>query len=238
MHNIEYDIERTERGINSLGEKFIKWPYNFFTESDAHSFLYYYFLRSAHSSLKDLYPSCDDAYKSILVHREYPTIFRFKRDEMELSSEGDRGHYDLAVLNPRFIEDHSIKTVIAKDHREVAKGTGDHLLAAVEFKFICRTPGKRMRDEIAKDAKKLYWSINLEPPQSKNAYLLVFNRHRHSSALVDDLVELSSLYPEVKMLYIESTIDHEENKKVEKYKKVVFHGAWKRQAPFLLKYSG
>ena len=54
MKELDQDIEEIERCINSLGEKFIKWPYNFFTESDAHSFLYYYFLRSAHSSLKGL----------------------------------------------------------------------------------------------------------------------------------------------------------------------------------------
>lgn len=230
METAEFDIEKLERCINSLGEKFIKWPYNFFTESDAHSFLYYYIFRSADSSLKRRYPTLDNSFKTILVHREYPTVFRYKKKEMEISPNGGRGHYDLAILNPQFVEKHSIDTVIAKDFGKTAISEGEHLLAAVEFKFIHRALDQGTRSEIKKDAKKLKWAATLEPPQSQNAYLLVFNRYRHEPTLIDDIAYWSeNKYPEVKMLYIESVID-------KKHKKTFFSDNWTYQAPFLMKY--
>ena len=230
VETAEFDIEKLERCINSLGEKFIKWPYNFFTESDAHSFLYYYIFRSADSSLKKLYPSLDEKFKTVLVHREYPTIFKYSKKDMAGPSQGGRGHYDLAILNPEFVASHSIEAVIAKDFSMAATTEGDHLLAAIEFKFIHRPLDKNMRNEIEKDAHKLNWSITLKPPQSRNAYLLVFNRYRHESALIDDLQKWSGDYPKVKMLYVESVIAKK------KYKKVVFSKGWKYQAPFLKNY--
>lgn len=227
---MEFDIEKLERCINSLGEKFIKWPYNFFTESDAHSFLYYYIFRSADSTLKKLYPTQDDQFKTVLVHREYPTIFKFSKKDMERLLHGERGHYDLVILNPGFVANHSIEEVIAKDFKRAAVSERDHLLAAIEFKFIHRALDKGQREEIDKDVKKLEWSVTLEPPQSQNAYLLVFNRHRHEPALIADIENWARDYPRVKMLYIESVFARK------KHKKVVYHGAWAFQAPFLLKY--
>lgn len=224
-----FDIEKIERCINSMGEKFIKWPYNFFTESDAHSFLYYYIFRSAHSSLKKLYPTFDEPIETVLIHREYPTIYKFLRKDMVISQKGRRGHYDLAILNPEFVANHSIDTVIAKDISKAATKENNHLLAAIEFKFICRALGKDMRSEIEKDAIKLNWSLTHEPPQSKHGYLLVFNRHREEPALIGDLEKWSDDYPQVKMLYIESVISR-------KHKRVLFCGNWKWRAPFLTKY--
>jgi len=168
--------------------------------------------------------------KTVLIHREYPTVFRYKKKEMEISPEGGRGHYDLAILNPDFMANHSLETVIAKDFAKVATSERDHLLAAIEFKFIHRALGRDMRGEIKKDAIKLNWSITLEPPQSQNAYLLVFNRYKHEPTLIADIKNWSRNYPQVKMLYVESVIAKE------KHKKVLFHGKWKNQAPFLLKY--
>ncbi|MDK2801666.1 MAG: hypothetical protein PWQ70_3285 [Clostridiales bacterium] len=87
MMDLHLEIERC---INSLGEKFLKWPFNFFTESDAHSFLYYYIFRSGSKPLKIPYPS-KDGRETVLVHREYPTSFRFRKENMELCESGDRG---------------------------------------------------------------------------------------------------------------------------------------------------
>ncbi len=225
---MEFDIEKLERCINSLGEKFIKWPYNFFTEADAQAFLYYFVSRSGDRSLKVLYPTKDKRFKTVLLHREYPTIFKFKKKEMEISPEGMRGHYDLAILNPKFVESHSMATVIAKTFGKAAKEDRDHLIAAIEFKFIYRPTSKDLSKEIEKDAKKLNWSVTLEPPQSKNAYLLVFNRYGHEPELINDLKGWSKKCPQVKMLYIESIA-------AEKHKKVIFRGDWQWQAPLLLK---
>lgn len=231
MSEEELDLEKLERCMNSLGEKFIKWPYNFFTESDAHSFLYYYMFRSAHRSLKIQYSTIDKSVKTVLVHREYPTSFRYKKKEMIVSQDGGRGHYDLAILEPRFVREHSIDTVIGKDFKKTAKSEKHHLLAALEFKFIHSPLNKNLRDEIKRDVIKLHWAVTLEPPQSQGAYLLVFNRCRHEQNLITDFYDWSeSSHPLVKMLYVESVIADK------KYKKVMFRGDWTWRAPFLLKY--
>jgi len=122
--------------INSLAEKFLKWPYNFFTESDAYSFFYYYIFRSGPKNLKLYYSTNDPAIKTVLIHREYPTSFRYRKESMKLDDTGGRGHYDLVILNPEFVAKHTIDEVIAKDYKKCCVAEQNHLLAAIEFKFI------------------------------------------------------------------------------------------------------
>jgi len=52
----DLDVSELEACINSLGEKFLKYPYNFFTESDAHSFLFYYLFRYGTRDYKTVVP--------------------------------------------------------------------------------------------------------------------------------------------------------------------------------------
>jgi len=74
-----------------------------------------------------------------LIHREYPTSFRYHKKNMQLDEQtGGRGHYDLVVLNPKFIASHTIDEVIAKDYTKCCKDKKHHLLAAVEFKLIIK----------------------------------------------------------------------------------------------------
>jgi hypothetical protein len=91
LENLDKLDSEIEKCIKSLAEKFLKWPYNFFTESDAHSFLYYYIFRSGYKLLKLFYPTKDSSIKTVLIHREYPTSFRYRKNNMELDEKGEGG---------------------------------------------------------------------------------------------------------------------------------------------------
>lgn len=199
MEDLQLSIEKC---INSLGEKFLKWPYNFFTESDAHSYLYYYIFRSGSKTLKTLYTTNDNIIETVLVHREYPTSFRFRKETMELSETGGRGHYDLVILNPEFVARHSIDEVIAKKFKRCKVDEKDHLISAIEFKFIVNPLSANIRNEIVKDFKKL--SMALDMKQARSTYLIVFNRCRPEASFIEELKKLSKTNNRVKGLYIES----------------------------------
>lgn len=199
LMNLEVSIEKC---INSLGEKFLKWPYNFFTESDAHSYLYYYIFRFGAKPLKILYKTKDKGVKTVLVHREYPTSFRFLKKTMELSETGGRGHYDLVILNPNFVGKNSKDEVIAKNFKKCKADEKDHLISAIEFKFIVNPLSANLRDEIKKDFIKLSMALNFK--QTRSAYLIVFNRCRSEDAFKEEMKELSKKDKRVKVIYIES----------------------------------
>lgn len=194
--------DEIESCINSLAEKFLKWPYHFFTESDAHSFLYYYIFRSGPKTLKQSYPTLDPTIKTTLIHREYPTSFRYLKDNMKLADKGGRGHYDLVILNPDFMIKHSIDEIIAKDYKKCCVDEKNHLQAAIEFKFITSPLSKNMREEIQKDFIKLSWAVEKE--QATHAYMIIFNRARTEKAFYDELDISSKNNPLVKGLYVES----------------------------------
>mgnify|MGYP000907714341 FL=1 len=195
--------QNLEKCISSLGEKILKWPYNFFTESDAHSFLYYYIFRYGSKEIKGFYPTKDN-HKTVLVHREYPTSFRFRKDDMKIYDDGGRGHYDLVVLNPNFIFNHNIKDVMAKEYKHCMTDCKDHILSALEFKLITKPLDKNMKDEIKKDIIKLKMAI--EQGQTQKAYCLIFNRCREESDFVQELCKWGEQNSEVKILYIETVL--------------------------------
>ena len=199
------DIEKSlDSCISSLGHKFLKWPNNFFTESDAHSFLYYYIFRSGPKDLKLFYPT-NDGSKTVLIHREYPTSFRFIKESMELDDKGGRGHYDLVVLNPDFVSNHSIKQVMAKDFKECCVNERHHLLAAAEFKLITAPISINMKSEIERDFEKLNWA--LEKGQTKYAYMILFNRCTHDVSFIDELKSYACINAGIKLIYVESLLN-------------------------------
>lgn len=227
MENATFDVEYLERCISSLGEKFIKSPYDFFTESDAHAFLYHTILNSGDSPLTALCPTCNSANETVLVHREYPTIFKYKKKDMRKpEKEGTRGHYDLVILNPKFVEEHTIDEVIAKDLKSTVLEGEDvvakyrhHLVAAIEFKFITRALDKGMKQQIEEDIVKLKWALGY--CHCQNAYLLVLNRYGCEDQYIEELGKRWKDDEEVKILYIESTICKEKNKPP-----VEYFGSW------------
>jgi len=202
MVNITVGIEKC---INSLGEKFLKWPHNFFTESDAHSFLYYYIFRSGPKELKLFYPTQNNGEKTVLIHREYPTNFRYHKKDMCLDeTTGGRGHYDLVILDPDFIANHNINEVIAQDYKNTCqKDTKNHLIAAIEFKLITKPLSNTLKDEIRKDFEKLSWAVK-EKAQARNAYLIIFNRARKEEAFGQEMKKIANDNLDVKCIYIES----------------------------------
>lgn len=199
--------QNVDKCIGILSEKFRKWPYNFFTESDAHSYLYLSFFRYGTPALKKLYQTTDHR-KSVLIHREYPTFFRYSQKELRLckldESKGTCGHYDMVVLNPDFINNHGIQQVISKDNkiRQKVNFSDNHLLAAVEFKLLHKPLTENLRDEIKKDFIKLGWA--LETKQARDAYMLIFNRYGEEKNYWQTLEELQMEHQNIKLIYQES----------------------------------
>jgi len=157
--------------INQTINKFRENPYYFFTESDIHS----YFYHALYSSYNE--ESTEDIKRIYCVHREYPTNFRYRKQDLlnDTISEpnkldgilGSRGHYDIAVLNPEFIKTiNSERDIINKDIKLVIQREKSNknfnikeLLFAIEFKYIINNSEKFVK-EVKMDNKKLLFAIN------------------------------------------------------------------------------
>jgi len=85
--------------LERLGRKFIQHSHLFYTEADMHCYLYYllYAGRTFKGSIETI-----DGRKTILLHKELPTIGTYTRDSqglLVLSQKGARGHFDIAIIN-------------------------------------------------------------------------------------------------------------------------------------------
>jgi len=95
--------------LERLGKKFIRHPHVFYTESDMHCYLYY--LLYAGRTFKGFIETSDPK-KTILLHKELPTIGRYTRNSQGLlipSQKGARGHFDIAIINPLHSERYEMK---------------------------------------------------------------------------------------------------------------------------------
>ena len=108
----------------------------------------------------------------------------------------------MVILNPDFIVNHSIEEVIAKNFQKCRVKVKDHLLAAIEFKFIVSPLSANMQAEIIKDFYKL--SMAIKQGQTKRAYLIVFNRYRPEENFIKEFKALSKFDNQVQGIYIES----------------------------------
>lgn len=212
---LDDDIEKC---IKSALEKFLKYPHNFFSESDAHCYLYYYFFRYGSNAIKRSYQTRDNM-KTVLIHREYPTRFRYEYKKKTIRlGKGSRGHYDLVVLDPAFVKTHDLSAITAKDYRKLATDQFPQLLAAIEFKLIINPLSKNIRSEIEKDFQKLRLAIKHK--QAKQGYMIIFNRSSEEKDFKDEI----SKYPRaegLKIIYIESIKDPERNYDI------LYLGNWK-----------
>lgn len=162
--------EKVWESINSTINKFREHPYYFFTESDIVSYLYHRLYSTNHEELTK------DRKRIYLVHREYPTNFRYKKSELLKEDfkepyplnkkEGDRGNYDLAILDPTFVKNaDSEEDIVNKNVRllEIRTENNEHfknskeLLFAVEFKYIINN-SKNFVNEVKMDNKKLLFA--------------------------------------------------------------------------------
>lgn len=103
-----------ERAIQKLVKEFLRDPYIFFTEADA--------VARFHQLLEEdpiigRHAQTQDGQRVSLIHREYPTFFRFsgKNPTTRLKAPASRGHYDTVVLKPEFVRAHPADTVTNRD---------------------------------------------------------------------------------------------------------------------------
>jgi hypothetical protein len=204
--------------INRTINKFREHPYYFFTESDIHS----YFYHSIYSSKYDVLTK--DKERIYCIHREYPTNFRYKKSELlkedfkkpyDLSrKEGDRGNYDIAILNPEFIENANSKEDIVNksvkllEIRTKNNKNFNELLFAIEFKYVINN-SKNFVDEVKKDNKKLLFAK--EYGSSTEAVNLVFCNvdFKYKSKLINVIENASD---KILSIFIQSYYD--DNKKI------------------------
>mgnify|MGYP000375833538 CR=1 FL=1 len=123
-----------ENAIHKLADEFAQSPYVFFTEADA--------VARFHQIL-DEEPTIGhrvqtrDGFEVSLIHREYPTFFRFsdKNPITRLGSPAHRGHYDTVILNPDFVIAHSVAAVTNRDIKAIRDESITPFQAVVEFKL-------------------------------------------------------------------------------------------------------
>lgn len=163
-----------ETALHRLVESFWEEPYRFFTESDAVAALQFWVARRPGLAQTQ---RTADGFETSLLHREYPTFFRFKKSDpsRRRGRPARRGHYDLVLINPAYIRHHETATVINRDIGDHGDLSTPPLLAAVEFKLFARgwSPG-RVRG-VEQDLGKLQLALE-SPADVSAAYLCVFQR--------------------------------------------------------------
>ena len=87
-----------------------------------------------------------DGHSVGLVHQEFPSFFK-------LQSTGRRGHYDIVVLAPRFVQERTIKS-LAKPKAGVSPAIRP-FLCVVEVKLFYEGMSKNRASSIIQDLKKL-----------------------------------------------------------------------------------
>ena len=172
-------------GIRKTINRFREKPFHYFTEADIHSSL----LNDIMSGGKGIVTKRTNNISISLVHQEYPTNYRYmkkkllkgydcKTDYKETSlnsKKGDRGNFDLAILNPEFVKtvigddiEKSMHHLISKDAKDAIernkrndKAFQEEILFAIEVKFIHyrNARNKSMIEEIIKDNEKLLLAI-------------------------------------------------------------------------------
>jgi hypothetical protein len=116
-------IGAVDQSIEELCKEFRSRPTLFYTEHDMVSFFYAILQRTlSMATARDR-----DASEHLLIHLEYPTPFRCDMGGHRFAIKGDdertpqgglyrRGHYDVVVLNPAFIKEHSYELIKAQDY--------------------------------------------------------------------------------------------------------------------------
>jgi len=157
------DIEKLVwNAVRKTINKFRDNPYYFFTESD----IITHCCQSLYCSKLEI---VKDDQRIYCIHRDYPANFRYEEEKL-LSPDfqpcagdgpGIRGSYDLAVLNPKFVEKQGIAGVLMKHVQEFEArivtdeaAIKDELLFAIEFKYTTSND-RAFETEILKDNKKL-----------------------------------------------------------------------------------
>lgn len=102
--DVKIMVDQFERTIKGLVDRFRKYPYIFYTETDMHCYLYYRLYTSG--IFNGLYKT-KEGYDTILLHKEYPTLAKYQRQvDKKLKQDPrarKRGHFDICIWNPENI---------------------------------------------------------------------------------------------------------------------------------------
>jgi len=123
-----------ETAIHTLANEFLQTPYAFFTEADAVS---HFQLVLENDPVINRKVESQDKFVTDLVHREYPTFFRFSDENptVRLAPPASRGHYDTVILNPEFIAAHPIEIVTNRNIGAERNEAIRPFRAVIEFKL-------------------------------------------------------------------------------------------------------
>ena len=239
-------------GIRKTINRFREQPFLYFTESDLHASLSNDIMDGNSDSLvmgKTLAERKTIKTPVSLVHHEYPTNFRYEKKKLKVGytleeleqttiegTHGDRGNYDLAVLNPVFVKSvfESYKTndlnailgqIINKDIKNaIGRDQTEELLFAIEVKFIHLFNARniQMLHEVQGDNEKLQLSIHHK--HCTRAINLVFcssgekKRRDSIEPVIATIRDYIAKYtqPGIINVFIESYIDAADNKNTTK----------------------
>jgi len=149
-------VPKFEAAIKSLVRRFRNHPYAFYTETDMHCYLYH---RLYADGLENGLYRTVEGRDTILLHKEYPTVARYSRDDsgrLEESEDGRRrGAFDICVWDPAYIA--------GREHRK------QKVLCAAELALNETRPGN---PHTINDTTKLVSNAN----EIRYGYLLFFVR--------------------------------------------------------------
>ena len=163
-----------ETALHRLAESFWDQPYRFFTEADAVAGLQRWV--ATRPEMAQTYRAAD-GFETSLLHREYPTFFRLddREPSKRLPAPAARGHYDLVILNPAYVQNCKVQALTNRTLGERDKLPAPPLLAVVEFKlFPDGWNDTRVRD-VQNELGKLRLSLK-QPPDTETAYLCILQR--------------------------------------------------------------
>lgn len=128
MKNTKEFLELVEQSIRTVANQFFYKPYNFFSEEEFKAYLFAVFYRQ--KEFAKTYETTDGK-RTMLVHPEYPSTKRIKLE----ASKGYRRWYDVAILNPDFVQSNPYMSVANRAEKD-ACFEGKNIIAAVELKFL------------------------------------------------------------------------------------------------------
>lgn len=125
---IQNYLNLVEKSIRTVANQFFYRPYNFFSEEEFKEYLFAVFYRQ--KEFAKTYETIDGK-RTMLVHPEYPSTKRIKLE----ASKGYRRWFDVAILNPDFIQSNSYKNVANRTEKDACL-EGKNIIAAIEFKYL------------------------------------------------------------------------------------------------------
>lgn len=254
--------EAVFEGIRKTINRFRERPYEFFTEADLHSSLVKD-IQSGSSNvlLKELVAS--PRITISLLHQEYPTNLRYKKQQLmmkdmdmqdieELEDDlrsnqniGSRGHYDIAVIHPEFVNEtlQNQKDIIdvleVLINKDIATSRDRDYMCdlyyAIEVKFfhLFNIKNTNMIKEVMADTAKLMLTQKFYDPKVVRPIQIIFCASDDESAKKSNPSGQSGLSSQMAthfsntgnkcgtlQIFVEAFIDKGSNKKA-KAKKIV-----------------